>query len=140
MAARSPSQARFLGLWTAGWLALLLVLGMVRFGDPAVQWPVLVVPVLWALVALRPRRGGRAGRRAAAEWPEEERADDRWPEDDRWADDRWSGQDGWPEDDGWAHERRRRQGPRHRPPLGERTDTVERPALRRRPEGTDHRW
>jgi hypothetical protein len=130
VADRSPSQARFLGLWTAGWLALLLVLGMVRFGDPAVQWPVLVVPLLWALMALRPRRGARAGRRAATEWPEEE-----WSEDDRWPQD-----DGWPEDDGWAQERRRRQDPRYRPPPGERTDTVERPALRRRPEGTDERW
>ena len=45
-----------LGLWTAGWLAVLLVAGLLWLGDLTLQWPVLAVPVLWALVALRPRR------------------------------------------------------------------------------------
>jgi hypothetical protein len=49
-----------LGLWTAGWLAVFLVVGMVWLGEPSVQWPVLAVPLLWALVALRPRRRGAA--------------------------------------------------------------------------------
>ena len=38
------------------WLAAFLVAGLVRLGDLSLQWPVLVVPLLWALVALRPRR------------------------------------------------------------------------------------
>ena len=44
-----------LGLWSASWLAVLLVAGLLRLGDLTVQWPVLIVPVLWALLALRPR-------------------------------------------------------------------------------------
>lgn len=107
-----------LGLWTAGWLAVFLVAGMLWLGEPSVQWPVLAVPLLWALVALRPRR------RAAAEWS----GDDGWdgyPDDDRddlaWEDDDRDGH-------GW--------GERPRVPPGERTDTVERPALRR-PEDDD---
>jgi fatty acid desaturase len=59
MSRRDPRTARFLGLWTAGWLAVLLILGLLWVGDLSLQWPVLVVPVLWALVALRPRRGLR---------------------------------------------------------------------------------
>ena len=55
MARRKPRDARFLGLWTAGWLAVFLVAGLLWVGDISRQWPVLVVPVLWALVALRPR-------------------------------------------------------------------------------------
>ena len=95
MARRDPRQARLLGLWTAGWLAVLLLAGMVWLGDLSLQWPVLGVPVLWALVVLRPRR----------------RRDD--DEDD------------WepippPDRSGW-----------NRPEPGGRTDTVERPALRR---------
>jgi hypothetical protein len=54
--ARDPREARTLGLWTATWLAVLLVAGLLWLGNLAVQWPVLLVPVLWALVALRPRR------------------------------------------------------------------------------------
>jgi hypothetical protein len=54
--ARDPAEARTLGLWTAGWLAVLLVAGLVWLGDLTLQWPVLAVPLLWALVALRPRR------------------------------------------------------------------------------------
>jgi hypothetical protein len=53
---RDPREARLLGLWTAGCLAVLLLAGILAFGDPALQWPVFVVPVVWALVAARPRR------------------------------------------------------------------------------------
>ena len=51
-----PGEARLLGLWTAGWLAVLLLAGVLWIGDPALQWPVFAVPLLWALVAARPRR------------------------------------------------------------------------------------
>src|SRR3954470_14101950 len=64
MAGRDPRESRILGLWTAGWLAVMLVAGLLWIGDLSVQWPVLLVPLLWALIALRPRRGaGRARRR-----------------------------------------------------------------------------
>ena len=56
MARPTAAQRRLLGLWTAGWLAVLLVAGLVWVGDLSLQWPVLLVPVLWALLALRPRR------------------------------------------------------------------------------------
>ena len=56
MARRDPRGARLLGLWTALWLAAFLVAGLVWLGDLSRQWPVLVVPVLWAVLALRPRR------------------------------------------------------------------------------------
>jgi hypothetical protein len=79
MARRDPRVARFLGLWTAGWLFGLLLIGLLWVGDLSLQWPVLLVPLLWALVAGRPRRA--------------------------------------PPDDPWTQ------------PV-ERTDTVERPALR----------
>ena len=48
-----------LGLWTAGWLAALLLAG-------------LLVPAIWALVALRRGRGGRAddGDDGASFWDE----------------------------------------------------------------------
>jgi hypothetical protein len=99
VARRDPRSARLLGLWTAGWLAVLLLGGLLWLGDLSLQWPVLGVPLLWALVALRPRRGGS----------EEE-------------------DDGWepipPPDRSWQ-----------RADLAERTDTVERPALRRRDDG-----
>jgi hypothetical protein len=52
----TPQQLRLLGLWTAGWLALLLLIGLLWVGNVAVEWPVLLVPVVWALLALRPRR------------------------------------------------------------------------------------
>lgn len=100
MSRRSPRQARVLGLWTAGWLAVFLVVGMAWLGEPAVQWPVLAVPLLWALVALRPRRA---------------------PRDDGWDDSRYGDED--EDDDGyWPPE-----GP---PAAGYRTDTVERPSVR----------
>ena len=56
MFGRSPRAARLLGLWTAAWLFALLLAGLLWVGDLSVQWPVLLVPVVWALVALRPRR------------------------------------------------------------------------------------
>jgi hypothetical protein len=48
----SPRQARALGLWTASWLFVLLLAGVLWLGDLTLQWPVLLVPVLWALIAL----------------------------------------------------------------------------------------
>ena len=56
MARSTSRERRLLGLWTAGWLALLLVVGLLWIGDLSVEWPVLLVPVAWALVAARPRR------------------------------------------------------------------------------------
>ena len=56
MARRDPREARILSLWTAGWLAVLLAAGLLWVGDLSIQWPVLVVPLLWALIAARPRR------------------------------------------------------------------------------------
>jgi hypothetical protein len=56
MSRRDPRDARTLGLWTAGWLGALLLAGLLWVGDLSVQWPVLLVPAVWALVALRPRR------------------------------------------------------------------------------------
>jgi hypothetical protein len=49
-------ERRLLSLWTASWLALFVVAGLLWIGDPALQWPVLLVPLAWALVALRPGR------------------------------------------------------------------------------------
>lgn len=62
MGRRDPREARFLGLWSAGWLGVLLLAGLLWLGDLSLQWPVLAVPLLWALVAARPR-GSRTGRR-----------------------------------------------------------------------------
>jgi hypothetical protein len=59
VARRGPQVPRFLGVWTAVWLAVFLVAGLLWLGDLSLQWPVLLVPVLWALVALRPRRRAR---------------------------------------------------------------------------------
>lgn len=64
MSRREAREARTLGLWTASWLGVLLLAGLLWLGDLSVQWPVLLVPVLWALVAFRPR--GRNRSRAAA--------------------------------------------------------------------------
>jgi hypothetical protein len=55
MSRRDPREARALGLWTAAWLGALLLAGLLWLGDLSVQWPALLVPVVWALVALRPR-------------------------------------------------------------------------------------
>jgi hypothetical protein len=52
----TPRERRLLGLWTAAWLAALLLAGVLWIGDLSVQWPVLLVPLGWALVAARPRR------------------------------------------------------------------------------------
>jgi hypothetical protein len=54
----TPRERRLLGLWTAGWLALLLLAGLVWVGDISLQWPVLLVPLIWALAAGLPRREG----------------------------------------------------------------------------------
>jgi hypothetical protein len=99
---RDPRSARLLGLWTAAWLAALLLGGLLWLGDISLQWPVLAVPVLWAAWALRPRRRNSA---------------DPGDYDD--------------DEDDWEPIPRMPPG---RPPPGERTDTVERPALRRRDE------
>jgi hypothetical protein len=60
MSRHDAREARTLGLWTAAWLGGLLLGGLLWLGDLSLQWPMLLVPVLWALVALRPR-GGRRG-------------------------------------------------------------------------------
>ena len=57
--ARDPREARTLGLWTAGCLGALLLGLLLWLGDLSLQWPVLLVPVAWALVAVRPRRRPR---------------------------------------------------------------------------------
>ena len=59
MVRRHPREARALGLWTAAWLGVLLIAGLLWVGNLAVQWPVLLVPVVWALVALRRPRASR---------------------------------------------------------------------------------
>ena len=51
MSRRPVAQRRLLRLWTAGCLAVLLVLGISWLGDWSLQWPVLLVPLLWALSA-----------------------------------------------------------------------------------------
>jgi hypothetical protein len=62
VAARSSRQARVLGLWTASWLFVLLLVGVIWLGDLRLEWPVLLVPVVWALVALlRGRDRGERG-------------------------------------------------------------------------------
>ncbi len=56
----TPREKRLLGLWSATTLAVFLVLGLRWVGDLTVQWPVLAVPVVWALLAVRPRRAERS--------------------------------------------------------------------------------
>ena len=56
MARRDPREARLLGLWTAAWLGALLLAGLLWVGNVAVQWPVLLIPLVWALIAARRRR------------------------------------------------------------------------------------
>jgi hypothetical protein len=75
MGGRDARAARTLGLWTASWLAVLLLAGLLRLGDLSLQWPVLLVPLLWALVALRPRRGDRARPRGWEDVPAPGRTD-----------------------------------------------------------------
>ena len=58
MARRSPREARALGLWTASWLFVLLLVGLLWVGDFALQWPVLLIPLVWALVAVLRSRSG----------------------------------------------------------------------------------
>jgi hypothetical protein len=50
------------------WLAAFLIAGLVRLGDLSLQWPVLVVPLLWALMALRPRGRRRRRRESPRGW------------------------------------------------------------------------
>jgi hypothetical protein len=77
VARRTPAQARALGLWTAAWLALFLLVLVLRVGDLSVEWPVFAVPALWAAVALRPRH------RAGADRGERADRDDRGDRGDR---------------------------------------------------------
>jgi hypothetical protein len=97
---RPAAQRRLLRLWTAACLAALLGLGITRLGDWSLQWPVLLVPLLWALPALLPGRRSRAPR-----------------EDEHEEQSYWDGPDHWGED-----------GNPYRPPA--RTDTVEAPWVR----------
>ena len=113
MPRRHPAEARLLGLWTAGWLFVLLLAGLLWIGDPGVQWPVLAVPVLWALVALRPRR-------SAARY-DDSRYDDSRHDESRHDDDLA----GWPPPD---------QAPGWPPP------TRELPSSRPLPRPPDGRW
>jgi Flp pilus assembly protein TadB len=75
MGRRDAREARTLGLWTASWLAVLLLVGLLWVGDLAVQWPVLLVPAGWAMVALRPRRNHRRGARGWEQLPPAVRTD-----------------------------------------------------------------
>ncbi len=122
MARRDPAEARLLGLWTAGWLFALLLAGLVWIGDLRVQWPVLAVPVLWALVALRPRR------RHDSRYGDSRYGDSRY--DSRYGDSRYDSRydddlAGWPPPD---------DGPGRLPP------TRQLPASRPLPRPPDSRW
>jgi hypothetical protein len=59
VARRTPGHVRALGLWTASWLFVLLLAGLLWLGDLSLQWPVLLVPALWALVAVLRGRSPR---------------------------------------------------------------------------------
>jgi hypothetical protein len=82
VARRDPRSARLLGLWTAGWLAVLLLGGLLWLGDLSLQWPVLVIPLIWALVALRPRRRG-GDRDEDDDWEPIPPPDRSWRQDQR---------------------------------------------------------
>ncbi|MPQ99477.1 hypothetical protein GB931_16450 [Modestobacter sp. I12A-02628] len=56
MPRRPARERRALRLWSAGWLALFLVLGLLWVGGIAAEWLVLLVPLVWAAPALRPVR------------------------------------------------------------------------------------
>ncbi|MGY5884513.1 hypothetical protein [Modestobacter lacusdianchii] len=60
----TPGERRLLGLWTAGWLAALLLVGLLWLGDLSLQWPVLLVPVVWALAAVRRHPDDRSSARS----------------------------------------------------------------------------
>src|SRR3954470_14353596 len=80
----TPRQSRFLGLWSAAWLFVFLLGLLLWVGDPKVQWPALLVPVVWALVAWTRGRGSRAVRRPDDEpepWPPAD-DDEYWPTDE----------------------------------------------------------
>ena len=80
MVRRDAREARTLGLWTASWLAVLLLAGLLWLGDLSVQWPVLLVPALWGLVALRPWRRNRSRAVASRKAPPPVRTDTvAWP-------------------------------------------------------------
>jgi hypothetical protein len=49
----TPGERRTLGLWTAAWLLVFLVVGLVWVGNWSLMWPVLLVPVAWGVVSLR---------------------------------------------------------------------------------------
>lgn len=80
MSRRPAASRRVLRLWTAGCLAVLLVLGIAWVGDWSLQWPVLLVPALWALSALVPGRRGRAQR-------EDQDEPSYWDQPDHWGED-----------------------------------------------------
>src|SRR4051794_26662486 len=73
---RTAREAGLLGLWTASWLFVVLLVLLAWLGDLALQWPVLLVPVAWAALAVRRVRRGRAALRrpgdAAGPWPPDE--------------------------------------------------------------------
>jgi hypothetical protein len=116
MARRGPEQRRFLGLWTAAWLFALLLAGVLRVGDLRVQWPVLLIPVLWALVALRPRRPRRRRRDVVPDDPSDDASlDDGDDPELRWYD-RPAAE---PRDRGAVFPERRDPGTREQPWLPE---------------------
>ena len=53
---RTGREKRVLGLWGAACLLVFLLVGLLWVGDIGLQWPVLAVPLVWAAVAVRPRR------------------------------------------------------------------------------------
>ena len=56
MSRRPAAERRSLGLWTAAWLAAFLLGGLLWVGQVAGEWLLLLVPAVWALVAVRPRQ------------------------------------------------------------------------------------
>ncbi len=68
---RPAAERRALGLWTACCLAVLLSLGVTWLGTWALQWPLLLVPLAWALVVLLASR-----QRVSTRWDD---WDERYP-------------------------------------------------------------